>query len=97
MCMLRRMLFECDPELRECYEYGMPVYRKGRPLMAMWRSSDHVNLGFIGGAGLLDEHGMMEGRAGEHRHVKLFSPRDLARDLLELIELSVNSADPDDR
>jgi hypothetical protein len=45
--------------------------------------ADHVTLGIAGGASLSDPTGLLEGRGGTHRHVKLRTKADVDRASLD--------------
>ena len=78
--LVRELILDTLPNVEEYMKWGVPTYRlpKGTPLCYLYGGRDHVNIGFILGAQLQDQEGLLQGEGKkDSRHMHLSSPKDI--------------------
>ncbi len=67
------------PGLREALKWGVPTFMLARNLFYLNPKGDHVVLGFVNGAHMVEFHGVFDKIQAEVAHVLVRTPADLQR------------------
>jgi len=68
---LREQVLALDPTIREEVKYGGLLYSTDAPFCGIFAYAGHVSLELSAGALLPDAQGVLEGKGGQRRHIKL--------------------------
>ena len=94
----RRFLHETAPGLTEAIKWRVPTFMHGRNLFYLNPQCDHVVLGVINGALLVEFHGVFDTVLAEVAHVRVRSADDLKRPgLREAVRAAAGFRDVDVR
>ena len=80
--VLRNIILDTGPELRESVKWGNPMYEKNGRIFYLSATEQYVTLGFFDGAGLTDPDGRIEGTGKSMRHVKVRALEDVDNERL---------------
>lgn len=75
---LRDVIRSTVTHATEDVKYGGLVYAGDTQFCGVFAYKDHVSIEFSRGAALSDPHGVLEGTGTHRRHIKLFTPDDIA-------------------
>jgi len=79
---LRRMIIECNGDVREDIKWNQPCYSINRLFCYLQRSKTHVTIGFQKGAHLNDPAKLLTGQGKDMRHVKIPLTADIPATLI---------------
>lgn len=75
----REFLHDAAPGLAEAIKWRVPTFMQGRNRFYLNPEKDHVVLGFVDGAKMLEFHGVFDAVKAEVAHVRIRSVDDLQR------------------
>lgn len=74
--LVRELMRECAPAVRERISYDMPVFEVNKIIAYIYPSPGGVTFSFVRGIEFSDPYGLLKGRGKSARHVKLKKPGD---------------------
>jgi len=82
VAMLRDLMRETAPEVKEVISYGIPAY-KGRKLLAVINpTKNYITFGFSRGAEFEDHYGLLRGEGHVSKHVRIRNLEEANKDAL---------------
>lgn len=78
--MIRRIILEAAPEVRESIKWAQPVYELNGPFCYMKAFKTSINFGFWRGVNISDPKGLLQGDGDKMRHVKITNLEDIDED-----------------
>ncbi|MFZ5434478.1 MAG: DUF1801 domain-containing protein [Calditrichota bacterium] len=76
---LTALIRKTIPKAEESIKWGVPWWEQDGELCCLYKSQDHVNLGFWRGTELTDPDGLLEGSGKGMRHVKYWEVSDIKK------------------
>jgi hypothetical protein len=80
--MLRRLMRENAPGVREFMSYGIPNYKGNRGLAVISPTKKNITFAFSKGAEFEDEYGLLQGVGHVSKHIKLKTVDDVPQEAL---------------
>jgi hypothetical protein len=71
VAMLRELMNECAPNLKEAISYGIPAYKGKRILAVISPTKKDITFSFSRGTQMEDKYGLLRGVGKSSRHVKI--------------------------
>lgn len=81
--VLRKLILDASPKLKEEYKWSMPNYSNNGLVCYLQTAKKHVNLGFHQGIELeeIDVHHLLQGSGKTMRHIQIKKMEDIQPDL----------------
>ena len=81
---LRAFIHATSPGVTESMQYGVPVFKNthGVPVIYLFGSKGHVNVGFLRCSVLKDPHAVLKGSGKPSKHIKVYPDQPLDKTLL---------------
>jgi len=89
VAMIRGMVKEVAPEVKEIISYGMPCFQKKHILAYITPNKRGITFSFVHGKLFEDKYGQLQGRAKWARYVKI---KQVAEADLEALRYYINQA-----
>jgi hypothetical protein len=77
--LLRDIIANTVPDIKEEFKWNMPVYRAKKLCCYISTHKDHINLGFYKGTTLSDPDQLLEGTGKDLRHYKIRTLKDVKK------------------
>ena len=81
--MLRGLMKEMDPEIKEVISYGILAFKKIHIIAVMNPTKKDITFAFSQGAKLKDKYGLLKGVGRVSKHLKLKKPDSIDREVLK--------------
>ena len=75
--VLREIILEVSPEIKESIKWAQPVYESNGPFSYIKAFKNAVNFGFWRGVDIKDPQGILQGSGEKMRHVKITKSDDI--------------------
>ncbi len=82
VAMLRELMRETAPNVKEEISYGLPAYKGRRILAVISPTKKDITFSFSHGTEFEDKFGLLKGRGKVSRHVKIKNLQDVNKDAL---------------
>jgi uncharacterized protein YndB with AHSA1/START domain len=82
VAMLRKLMHETAPGVKEGLMYGIPAYTGRRPLAVISPTKKDITFSFSRGAEFEDTYGLLKGKGKISKHVKIKNIQDIDKDAL---------------
>ena len=80
--ILRELMFEMVPDVKEVINYGIPVYKRKHALAVISPTKKGITFAFSQGAVFEDKYGLLEGEGKVSKNVRIKSVDALNKDAL---------------
>ncbi|MEI6292363.1 MAG: SRPBCC domain-containing protein [Methanomicrobiales archaeon] len=80
--MLRKLMREAAPDVKEGIMYGIPAYTGRKPLAVISPTKKGITFAFSHGAEFEDKYSLLKGKGKISKHVKISNIQDIDKDAL---------------
>ncbi len=80
--MLRELMREAAPDVKEEIKYGIPAFKGRRILAVLSPTKKDITFAFSRGAAFEDKYGLLQGKGTISKHVKIKNIRDVNKEAL---------------
>jgi hypothetical protein len=81
--MLRGLMFEMAPDIKEVINYGIPVYKKKRAIAVISPTKKGITFAFSRGSQFEDKYGLLEGEGKISKNLRIKSIENVNKDALK--------------
>jgi hypothetical protein len=82
VAIIRDLMKEYSPDIRETISYGIPSYRAARIIAVISPTKKDITLAFSRGAKFEDKYGLLKGTGKVSKHVKFKSATEVNKTVL---------------